>query len=216
MTLSCCLFGLGFASAEPEAKDAYPFTGVFGFVEYGVNLWNRQKNACLTSFYTQSESGNYVWYHVDTDRLRDKDELSYVVWEKGRCTWDAGNRIETCLPEFSVHGIEISHSRYLGKDFDDTGVVSSGDKESILTATDPDPEVWQVRCRLDLKSLSRFLSGENTSYDQNAVRRIVWREPDVNTELLNKIREKLGTTASRQTPFPYRYSDRSGPGGYRN
>jgi|GEM_PF-2511339 len=170
----------------------YPLKGFYGVMLNGPNIWQNRQDACLASFYVQSSSGVYTLYHVDKNRLLERNELSYLVSETGQCSWDSKNRIETCKASYAVSGeLEVEYIYHHGKDITDTGLSVNDNKQNLLTARGSKPQAWQLGCLFDVERVSSYLSEERTHYSIDDVAELTFIPSERYADLLKKIRNKL-------------------------
>ena len=180
---------------EALAED-YPLKGLYGVMLNGPNIWQNRQDACLASFYTQSKTGVYVLYHVDKNRLLERNELSYLISETGQCSWDGNKRIETCQASYAAsEDLGVEYIYYHGNDVTDTGLSMDDNEQNLLATRSLKPQLWQLGCLFDLKSVSRYLSDERTHYGIDDVAELTFLPSERHGDLLDKIRSKLKATS---------------------
>ena len=102
LRLAALFFMSAVSCAAPAVAADYPFQGHFTVAGSGESSDGLDVNRCALNFFVQDKSGNFVAYHVDFDHFKATGGLRYVIFQRGRCSYDAGKRIETCTLSFDT------------------------------------------------------------------------------------------------------------------
>lgn len=119
------LVAAAITTVPAAAQEAYPFSG--RFVTAGNPRQEDPLDArrCALSFFSQEPDGTFVSYHLDRDLLRNTGETKYLVFQRGRCTYQGSTRVESCHAWFDTNAEEQGRTFY--------SVIESVEAHYVLT-----------------------------------------------------------------------------------
>ncbi len=89
-------------AASPAAAEDYPFSGDLAIAGNPDGADALDPRRCAMSFLRQDAKGEFTAYHIDLDQFIATGQASYVIFQKGRCEYDAKTRIERCRMIFDT------------------------------------------------------------------------------------------------------------------
>lgn len=177
-------FAVAFASAVSCAAPAlaadYPFQGHFTVAGAGESPDGLDVNRCALNFFVQDRSGDFVAYHVDLDHFKATGGLRYVIFQRGRCSYDAGTRIETCTLSFDtdqnmqgktfIDVIEqITPTHVKTRAFDD---LAQAEAFAASGKSEGDFPITYFSCPFDQAKIAGALTGTSSPLDVAARNRL--------------------------------------------
>lgn len=84
------------ALTGPAMAEDYPYYGYLGIAVDAAAPSKLDAARCALTFFKQESDGSFVSYHLDMDNLRSTGNISYLEFNRGRCAYDAGRKIEAC------------------------------------------------------------------------------------------------------------------------
>jgi hypothetical protein len=178
------VFALAFASAVSCAAPAlaadYPFQGYFTVAGAGESPDGLDVNRCALNFFVQDRSGDFVAYHADLDHFKATGGLRYVIFQRGRCSYDAGTRIETCTLSFDtdqnmqgktfIDVIEqITPTHVKTRAFDD---MAQAEAFAASGKSEGDFPITYFSCPFDEAKIAGALTGTSSPLDVEARNRL--------------------------------------------
>jgi hypothetical protein len=162
--------------AAPALAADYPFQGHFTVAGAGESPDGLDVNRCALNFFVQDRSGDFVAYHVDFDHFKATEELRYVIFQRGRCSYDAGTRIETCTLSFDtdlnmqgktfIDVIEqITPTHVKTHAFDE---MAQAEAFAASGKSEGDFPITYFRCPFDAAKIAGALTGTSSPLDVEA------------------------------------------------
>ncbi|MGI9407758.1 MAG: hypothetical protein ACR2O4_15395 [Hyphomicrobiaceae bacterium] len=149
-------------------SEDYPFSGAYAMAADNNETAEWREVACLTHFFTQTKTGQYVLYHLDPAELMTNDRLRYVAYESGRCWHDPKSRVDACRVDYNYRNeLDPYFVRYESDDFSNTRLVIGDDRASVADPGAGKPglrTIVQVKCPIPLEGLKSFLPPKRTYY----------------------------------------------------
>jgi len=84
------------ALAGPAMAEDYPYFGYLGIAVDAAAPNKLDAARCALTFFKQGSDGSFVSYHLDMENLRSTGNINYLEFNRGKCTYDAGRKIEAC------------------------------------------------------------------------------------------------------------------------
>lgn len=166
--------------AAPALAADYPFQGYFTVAGAGESPDGLDVNRCALNFFVQDRSGDFVAYHADLDHFKATGGLRYVIFQRGRCSYDAGTRIETCTPSFDtdqnmqgktfIDVIEqITPTHVKTRAFDD---LAQAEAFAASGKSEGDFPITYFSCPFDQAKIAGALTGTSSPLDVEARNRL--------------------------------------------
>lgn len=89
-------------ASPAAAADDYPFSGDLAIAGNAAVADPLDARRCAMSFLRQDKAGNFTTYHVDFDAFLATGQVSYVIFQRGKCEYDPKTRIERCRMIFDT------------------------------------------------------------------------------------------------------------------
>lgn len=80
----------------------YPFSGDFTIAGDAEKADPLDTRRCALNFFRQGNDGGFIAYHVDLEKFRATQQVSYLVYQRGACVYDAKAKIESCTMAFDT------------------------------------------------------------------------------------------------------------------
>ncbi len=175
-TTALAVLGVSLIAAGPALAEDYPFTGNFTIAgdPAGKDLLDARR--CALNFFRQGKDGGFVAYHVDLGRYIATGQVSYMLYQRGACVYDAKARIESCNMAFDTdsasQGVvyvdvleQVGESYVRTLSFEDVqraeDYVSKGDKGDSFG-------ISYFRCGFDSAKLDPALTEQVSTLDRDA------------------------------------------------
>lgn len=99
---SLCALATLVAGTIAAGADDYPYSGRLTLTPPAITVPLAQLY-CAYNFFVQGKDGRFTGYHLDLDRFRAGDGVSYVTYQKGTCSLDSvAPSVESCLMSFDT------------------------------------------------------------------------------------------------------------------
>ena len=171
------LFVLLWGVTKPSAMAAdYPFTGYFTIAGNPAEADPLDATRCALSFFRQEPNGDFVSYHLDRDLLLQSGELRYVVFQRGRCSYQASTKVETCHAAFDTNEADQGGTYYSAIDAIEADYVFTVTFDTLTAALgfsqrgdrSGGSDDAYYRCRFDEARLEPALSNDASTLDLDA------------------------------------------------
>lgn len=108
--------------AGPVAHAAdYPYQGYFAMAANPDGPSATDPAHCAIGFFRQDRDGAFTGYHVDLEQFKAAKTLRYVVYNRGKCSYDETTDIESCFVSFDTD------KQSMGRTFIDAVASRGGD-----------------------------------------------------------------------------------------
>jgi hypothetical protein len=174
------------AGIGPASAGDYPFTGYYTIAGNAAAADPLDVRRCAVTFFVQNADGAYTAYHVDHDLFRRTGEVSYLIFQRGTCSYDGAHRRETCANSFDTAPGEQGRVFYdvietMGPDYIRTTMFDTlADAEAYGATGDKGPGFGDAyyRCRFDEARLVPALSMRASLLGTSARDQLTWPGDD--------------------------------------
>lgn len=187
--LVCTLLILAVTAGAALADEAYPFAGVFSFLEAKAEKnYGMDKFTCLASFQIQRSDGSYTAYHIDSNAIGKG--VMFHPYEIGQCSYAAATNMERCKVTKSNWG----ESEYFVQHKDSKDGVMLIDQVSFKNPLQMTEQAVR-KCPFDAAKIAPFLSEQFSDYSADDLGWTLYRWLPFNPDLGPKIAKALGIGA---------------------